>query len=49
MLAELIDEILRVTLDWRMKKQVESVDFRVCVARDVAPTVEKVLGRRKRI
>jgi hypothetical protein len=44
MLAELIDEILRVRLDWRTKKRVESVDFRVCVAHDVAPIVEKVLG-----
>ncbi|KAH8780643.1 hypothetical protein F5882DRAFT_267518, partial [Hyaloscypha sp. PMI_1271] len=42
MLAELIDEIVQVRLEWRMKKQVESVDFRVCAAHDVAPIVEKV-------
>jgi len=48
MLAELIDEIVQVRLEWRMKKQVESVDFRVCAAHDVAPIVEKVRGRRKR-
>ena len=32
MLAELIDEIVPVRLEWRMKKQVESVVFRVCAA-----------------
>jgi hypothetical protein len=46
MLAELIDEIMQVRLEWRMKKRVESVDFSVCVTHDVAPIVEKVLGRK---
>jgi hypothetical protein len=48
MLAELIDEFLQVRLEWKMKKRVESVDFRVCTAHDVAPIVEKVLGAKEK-
>ena len=48
MLAELIDEFLQVRLEWKMKKRVESVDFRVCTAHDVAPIVKKVLGAKER-
>jgi hypothetical protein len=31
-----------------MKKQVESVDFRVCAAHNVAPIVVKVLGAKEK-
>jgi hypothetical protein len=43
-LAQLIEETLKERLERRIKKQVESGDFRVCAAHDVAPILEKVLG-----
>lgn len=43
-LLALIEEILDERLNRRMKKRVESGDYRVCAAHDVAPILEKALG-----
>ena len=43
-LSVLIEETLNERLDRRMKKRVESGDYRVCAAHDVAPILEKALG-----
>lgn len=40
----LIEETLNERLERRMKKRVESGDYRVCAAHDVAPILEKALG-----
>jgi len=43
-MSALIEEILNERLNRRMKKRVESGDYRVCAAHDVAPILEKALG-----
>ena len=43
-LSVLIEETLNERLERRMKKRVESGDYRVCAAHDVAPILEKALG-----
>ena len=43
-LSALIEETLDERLNRRMKKRVESGDYRVCAAHDVAPILEKALG-----
>lgn len=43
-LAVLIQDTLSERLERRMKKRVESGDYRVCAAHDVAPILEKALG-----
>ena len=43
-LSVLIEETLNEWLERRMKKRVESGDYRVCTAHDVAPILEKALG-----
>lgn len=45
-LGDLIQESLDVRLNRRMKKGVESEDYRVCAAHDLAPIFEKGLGIR---
>jgi hypothetical protein len=42
-LDEVIQQTLEERLNRRMKKRVESGDFRVCAARDLAPIFEKAL------
>jgi hypothetical protein len=43
-LSALIEETLDERLSRRMKKRVESGDYRVCAAHDVAPILEKAFG-----
>jgi len=43
-LVGLIDDTLKERLERRMKKRVDSGDFRVCAAHDVAPILERVFG-----
>ena len=43
-ISALIEETLNERLTRRMKKRVESGDYRVCAAHDVAPILEKALG-----
>ena len=43
-MSALIEETLNERLDRRMKKRVESGDYRVCAAHDVAPILEKALS-----
>lgn len=43
-LGSLIEVTLQERLEKRMKKRVESGDYRVCAAHDVAPVLEKVFG-----
>ena len=45
-LSALMEETLNERLERRMKKRVESGDFRVCAAHDVAPILEKAIGIR---
>jgi len=47
-LAEIVEDILKERLERRMKKRVESGDYRVCAAHDVAPILEKVLGLKEK-
>ena len=48
-LSALIEETLDERLNRRMKKRVESGDYRVCAAHDVAPILEKALGIRPKV
>ena len=43
-LSALIEETLNERLDRRIKKRIESGDYRVCAAHDVAPILEKAFG-----
>ena len=43
-MAALIEETLNERLDRRIKKRMESGDYRVCAAHDVAPILEKALS-----
>ena len=43
-LSLLIEETLNERLERRMKKRVESGDYRVCAAHNVAPILEKAFG-----
>lgn len=43
-LSQVIEESLAGRLDRRAKKRVDSGDFRVCAAHDLAPVLEKMLG-----
>jgi hypothetical protein len=43
-LVEVIEVTLKERLEKKMKKRIESGDFRVCAAHDVAAILEKVLG-----
>jgi hypothetical protein len=47
-LKALIEETLNERLERRMKKRVESGDFRVCAAHDLAPVLRRLLGLRGR-
>ena len=47
-LGDLIQETLDERLNRRMKKRVESEDYRVCAAHDLAPIFEKGLGVRRK-
>ncbi|KFY09686.1 hypothetical protein V492_05377 [Pseudogymnoascus sp. VKM F-4246] len=42
----LIEDILRERLERRMKKRVDSEDYRVCAAHDIAPILEKAFSIR---
>lgn len=44
MLAQAIEEEVQTGLERRMKKRVESGDFRVCAAHDLAPVLAGLLG-----
>ena len=46
-IAASIDETLNKWLNRRMKKRVESSDYRVCAAHDLVSIVEKLLGIKK--
>jgi hypothetical protein len=43
-LEAIIEETLNERLERRLKKRVESGDFRVCAAHDLAPVIEKAFG-----
>ena len=43
-LSVLIEETLNERLNRRMKKRVESADYRVCAAHDIAPILERALN-----
>ncbi|KAL1988673.1 hypothetical protein VTN96DRAFT_8373 [Rasamsonia emersonii] len=43
-LSQVIEEFLAGRLNRRTKKRVDSGDFRVCAAHDLAPVLEKTLG-----
>ncbi|KAL1849463.1 hypothetical protein Plec18170_007370 [Paecilomyces lecythidis] len=43
-LGDIIEETLNERLERRMKKRIESGDFRVCAAHDLAPIFEKALN-----
>ena len=43
-LSAVIEQTLNERLEHRMKKRVESGDYRVCAAHDVAPILGKALG-----
>ena len=43
-LSALIEETLNERLDRRAKKRVQSGDYRICAAHDIAPILEKALG-----
>ncbi|PWY90596.1 hypothetical protein BO94DRAFT_574310 [Aspergillus sclerotioniger CBS 115572] len=42
--TQMVEEGLNERLEWRQKKRIESGDFRVCAAHDLAPVMGRALG-----